>query len=192
MSPMRLLSAALVLAPAAVLAAPTTYVIDPTHTTVLASWDHLGFSRPSAHFGNATGTLVHDPEDLSASSVEVTLPLSGMDGFSADFNQHLRSADLFEAERYPTITFRSTSVEAAGEGRMKVTGELTVKDTTRTVVLDARLNRAAEHPMLKRPAIGFDATATIRRSEFGIAYAVPAVSDEVELRITTEAVVAAD
>ena len=185
----RLLSAAALLAFAAApaFAAPVTYKIDPTHTIVLAQWNHFGFSNPSASFGNVEGTLVYDAADVARSSVEVTLPLSGLEGFSAKFNEHLRSADFFDAAKFPKATFKSTKVEAAGEGKLKVTGDLTVKDITRPVVLDVTLNKAADHPMSKAPTIGFDATTTLSRTEFGVGNYAPAVSDEVELRITTEA-----
>jgi polyisoprenoid-binding protein YceI len=121
----------------------------------------------------------------------VTLPLAGLDSFSSDFDEHLRSADFFDAGTFPTITFKSTSVESAGGNRLKITGDLTVKDIARPVVLDATINRFAEHPMAKRPAAGFDATTTLKRSDFGVGAYAPNVSDEVELRITTEAMVAA-
>ena len=185
----RLLSAAALLAFAAApaFAAPVTYKIDPTHTIVLAQWNHFGFSNPSASFGNVEGTLVYDAADVARSSVEVTLPLSGLEGFSAKFNEHLRSADFFDAIKFPSASFKSTKVEAAGEGKLKVTGDLTVKDITRPVVLDVTLNKAADHPMTKAPTIGFDATTTLSRTEFGVGNYAPAVSDEVELRITTEA-----
>ena len=185
----RLLSAAALLAFAAApaFAAPVTYKIDPTHTIVLAQWNHFGFSNPSASFGNVEGTLVYDAADVARSSVEVTLPLSGLEGFSAKFNEHLRSADFFDAAKFPQATFKSTKVEAAGEGKLKVTGDLTIKDITRPVVLDVTLNKAADHPMTKAPTIGFDATTTLSRTEFGVGNYAPAVSDEVELRITTEA-----
>ena len=185
----RLLSAAALLAFAAApaFAAPVTYKIDPTHTIVLAQWNHFGFSNPSASFGNVEGTLVYDAADVARSSVEVTLPLSGLEGFSAKFNEHLRSADFFDAAKFPKATFKSTKVEAAGEGKLKVTGDLTVKDITRPVVLDVTLNKAGDHPMTKTPTIGFDATTTLSRTEFGVGNYAPAVSDEVELRITTEA-----
>lgn len=185
----RLLSAAAVLAFAAApaFAAPVTYKLDPTHTVVLAQWNHFGFSNPSASFGNVEGTLVYDAADVGKSSVQVTLPLSGVEGFSAKFNEHLRSADFFDAARFPAATFKSTKVVPAGEGKLKVTGDLTIKDTTRPVVLDVTLNKAADHPMSKAPTIGFDATTRISRTDFGVGAYVPNVSDEVSLRITTEA-----
>ena len=172
---------------AAIAAVSGTYQLDPSHTDVLAQWNHFGFSNPFANFGNVEGTLVYDAADVARSSVEVTLPLSGLEGFSAKFNEHLRSADFFDAAKFPKATFKSTKVEAAGEGKLKVTGDLTVKDITRPVVLDVTLNKAADHPMTKAPTIGFDATTTLSRTEFGVGNYAPAVSDEVELRITTEA-----
>ena len=178
-------------APEAVEGVSGTYVIDPGHTTVIAQWNHLGFSNPVANFGGAEGKIVFDADNVSASSVEVTLPLSGLNSFVPDFDTHLLSADFFEADRFPAATFRSTAVEAAGPNQLKVTGDLTIKDNTHPVVLDVTMNRFAEHPMLKRPAAGFDATTTIKRSDFGVDMIAPAVSDEVHIRITTEAVVAA-
>lgn len=168
-------------------AAPVTYTIDPAHTDVIASWSHLGFSNPVAHFGQVDGTITYDAQNVGASKVEVTIPLAGMNSHVEAFDKHLRSADLFEAEKYPNITFKSTKVEAAGEGRLRVSGDLTVKGVTKPAVLEVTLNKVGEHPMKKVPTIGFDATTTLKRSDFGIAYAVPAVSDEVRIRITTEA-----
>jgi polyisoprenoid-binding protein YceI len=191
--PMRkpLLAAALfgafVFAPA--VAAPVTYKIDPNHTTVLASWSHFGFSNPSVNFGEADGTIVYDAQNVGASRVEVKLPLKGLSALAEDFYDHLTSADWFDAAKYPDATFKSTKVEAAGEGKLKVTGDLTVRGVTKPVVLDVTLNKAGEHPMAKRQAIGFDAVATVKRSDFGLGKYAPNVSDEVDLRITTEAMV---
>src|SRR3546814_1197440 len=98
---------------------------------VIAQWNHFGFSNPYANFGDVDGTLVYDADDVSASSVEVTLPLTGMDSFSDDFDKHLLSADFFDIAKFPAATFKSTKVEAAGEGKLKVTGDLTIKDITK-------------------------------------------------------------
>ena len=181
------LTAALVVASANAFAAGVTYKLDPSHTNVLAQWSHLGFSNPFANFGGVEGVLVYDAPDIGKSSVQVTLPLSGLEAFTPKFNEHLRSAEFFDAARFPTATFKSTRVEAAGEGKLKVTGDLTIKDNTRPVVLDVTLNKAGVHPMTKAQSIGFDATGTISRTEFGVGNYAPAVSDEVSLRITTEA-----
>lgn len=178
---------ALVLATAglAASAGPVTYKLDPTHTIVLASWNHFGFSNPVANFGQVDGTLVYDADKVAASSVQVTLPLAGLNSFVPKFDDHLRSADFFDAARFPNITFRSTRVEAVGDNKLKVTGDLTIRDVTRPAVLDVVLNKSGERQ--GRPAIGFDATTTITRSEFGVGRFAPNVSDAITLRISTEA-----
>ena len=168
-------------------AAAVTYTIDPTHTVVLASWNHFGYSNPSANFGGATGTIVYDAEAPEASSVEVVLPMAGIDSFVPKLDEHLKGPDFFDAANHPTATFRSTSVRATGEDRLEVSGTLDLHGASQPVVLDVRLNKAALHPMGKTPTIGFDASTTIQRSEFGIDKYIPAVSDEIALRITTEA-----
>ena len=164
-----------------------TYKLDPNHTLVLAQWDHFGYSHPVANFGQVDGTLVYDADDLAASSVNVTLPLAGLDALVPDLTEHLRGPDFFDAAKWPNATFKSTKVETAGEGRLKVAGDLTVKDRTAPVVLDVVLNKAGERN--GRAAIGFDATATVKRSDFGVDLVVPNVGDEVKLTITTEAMV---
>ncbi|MFC3814709.1 YceI family protein [Lysobacter sp. GCM10012299] len=178
---------ALAAASTVAIAAPVTYKIDPNHTDVIASWSHFGYSNPIAHFGDVDGAIVYDADHVGASKVEVTIPLSGLEANVPDFNEHLRSADFFDAEKYPTITFKSTKVEAAGDKKLRVFGDLTVHGVTKPVVLDTTINKIAEHPISKRAAAGFDATTTIKRSDFGLAKFVPNVSDAVTIRITTEA-----
>ena len=175
------------LAATAAQAEPVTYTIDPTHTDVIAQWNHFGYSNPTAHFGQVHGEITYDPDNVADSSVEVVLPLSGMNSYSADFDAHLRNEDFFEVETWPEATFKSTSVAAAGDGKLKVTGDLTIKDITREVVLDVTVNKIGPHPMSGQPTAGFDASAQIKRSDFGLGLFAPHVSDEVSLRITTEA-----
>ncbi|HUD41549.1 MAG TPA: YceI family protein [Dokdonella sp.] len=181
------LASVLALVSAGAFAAPITYKLDPTHTDVLFTWNHLGFSNPTGHFGQIEGTLVYDEADPTRASVEATLPLAGLDTHVAKLDEHLKKDEFLDAAKYPTITFKSTKVEAAGSGKLKVTGDLTLRGVTKPVVLDVKLNGAGPHPMKKVPAIGFDATATIKRSEFGIDAYVPNISDELKISITTEA-----
>ncbi len=181
------LAAALSVFAAGAIAAPVTYKMDPDHTTVAAKWNHFGFSNPVILFGDVDGHIVYDADDVAGSSVEVTLPLSGLESNVQAFNDHLRSDDFFHAEQFPEATFRSTSVESAGEGKLKVTGQLTIKDITREVVLDATINQVGDHPATGTPTAGFDATTTIKRSDFDLGMYVPNVADEIELHITTEA-----
>lgn len=183
------IAAALSVSAFAAVAAPVTYTIDPAHTNVIASWSHFGYSNPFANFGDADGKIVYDASDVAKSSVEVTLPLSGLNSFTDKFDQHLRSADFFDAAKFPTATFKSTKVESAGKDKLKVTGNLTIKGITKPVVLDVKLNKIGPHPMAKRDAIGFDATAKIKRTDFDVGQYAPNVGDDVKLQITTEAMV---
>ena len=183
------LAAVLASASAAAFAAPLTYKIDANHTDVVASWSHFGFSNPIAHFGQVDGFITYDPANVGTSKVEVTIPLSGLDSHVEKFDEHLRSADFFDAEKFPTITFKSTKVEAAGDKKLRVFGDLTIKGITKPVVLDTTINKVGEQPMAKRAAAGFDATTTVKRSDFGVDKFAPNVSDTVTIRITTEAVV---
>ncbi|MGC1549740.1 MAG: YceI family protein [Rhodanobacter sp.] len=167
-------------------AAPVTYQLDPGHTMVLFSWNHFGYSNPTADIGIGQGTLVFDEQNPSKATVDVTMPLSALDTHVPALDKHLKQPDFFDAVKYPTITFKSTNVESLGNNKFKVTGDLTVHGVTKPVVLDATLNKVGPHPMTKAQAIGFDATGTVKRSDFGMGAYVPMVSDEIQLRITTE------
>lgn len=183
-----ILASALLLAGNAA-AAPVSYKMDPNHTDVVASWSHFGFSNPMAHFGAVDGTIVYDADQVGKSSVKVTIPMSGMETHVAAFNDHLRSADFFDVEKFPTITFNSTKVEAAGANKLRVSGDLTVHGVTKPAVLDVTINKLGVHPMGKRAAAGFSATTTLKRTDFGVGLYAPNVSDEVTISITTEAMV---
>lgn len=188
----KLLTAAvlsLALAAGAAVAAPLTYKIDANHTDVVASWSHFGFSNPIAHFGQVDGQIVYDPAKVADSKVEVTIPLAGLNSHVPDFDAHLRSDDFFDAEKFPTITFKSTSVKAAGKGKLAVTGDLTIKGITKPVTLNVTINKVGVQPLAKREAAGFSATATVKRTDFDLGKYAPNVSDDVKLSITTEAIV---
>ena len=168
-------------------AEPVTYKLDPTHTNVLFSWNHFGFSNPTANLGLGEGTLVFDEKDAAKSSVDVTLPLANLDTHVTKLDEHLKKPDFFDADKFPTVPFKSTKVQSLGGGRYKITGDLTVHGVTKPVVLDAKLNKSGVHPMLKVQTVGFDATTTVKRSDFGMGAYVPNVSDEIKIHITTEA-----
>lgn len=184
-----LAAAALALATTVAFAAPLTYKIDANHTDVIASWSHFGFSNPIAHFGKVDGFITYDPAKVGESKVEVTIPLSGLNSHVSSFDEHLRSDDFFDAANHPDITFKSTSVKSAGKDKLAVTGDLTIKGITKSVTLDVTINKLGVQPMAKREAAGFEATTTIKRSDFGVGKYAPNVSDEVKISITTEAIV---
>ena len=181
--------AALALASTVAFAAPLTYKIDANHTDVVASWSHFGFSNPIAHFGQVDGFITYDPAKVGDSKVEVTIPLAGLNSHVSSFDEHLRSDDFFDAANHPNITFKSTSVKSAGKDKLTVVGDLTIKGITKPVTLAVTINKLGVQPMAKREAAGFAATATIKRSDFGVGKYAPNVSDDVTLSITTEAIV---
>ncbi|NUF21983.1 polyisoprenoid-binding protein [Acinetobacter oleivorans] len=169
------------------LAAPVDYKIDPTHTATVFSWNHFGFSTPSANFSDIQGVIKVDNAKPANSSVNVTIPLSSVNTNVPALDKEFQEEAWFNAAKYPNITFKSTKVETKDKKHFKITGDLTVKGVTKPVVLDAVLNKQGEHPMAKVPAIGFNATTSFKRSDFGLGNYVPNVGDKITVNITTEA-----
>ena len=166
------------------------YAIDATHSGVVFGWNHFGFSNPTARFDKIEGSVLLDKDDLTRSSVSVTLPLEGLDTGVAKLDEELKGQDFLDTAKYPTITFTSTKVEKSGENRLKITGDLTVHGVTKSVTLDAKVNKIGifEIPgVVKAQAAGFDATTVIKRSDFGVTKYVPAVSDDIPVHITLDA-----
>ncbi|HGP3305127.1 TPA: YceI family protein [Acinetobacter baumannii] len=181
---------AVALASTVTLAAPVDYKIDPTHTATVFSWNHFGFSTPSANFSDIQGVIKVDNAKPANSSVNVTIPLSSVNTNVPALDKEFQEEAWFNAAKYPNITFKSTKVETKDKKHFKITGDLTVKGITKPVVLDAVLNKQGEHPMAKVPAIGFNATTSFNRSDFGLGNYVPNVGDEITVNITTEATAA--
>lgn len=183
----RLVLATLIAAASFSAQAADKYDIDPTHTQVQFTYNHMGFSNITGRFDEVTGDFQFDAADPTKSSVSITIPVASISTGVDKLDEHLLKADFFDATQFPTATFKSTGVTAAGEGKLAVAGDLTIHGVTRPVVLDVTINGIGEHPMRKLPAAGFDARATIKRSDFGVGAYVPAVGDEVTLSITVEA-----
>jgi len=179
--------AALTLASAPLFA--TTYTLEPNYTQGVVRWSHLGFSTPSAQFGQGEGTLEFDQADPTKSSVKVTVPLATLNTSVPDLDEHLRSADFFETAKYPTATFTSTKVEKGGApNQLAVTGDLQLHGVTKPIKLAVTIVKIGVNPRSSLPTIGFDATATLKRSEFGLGKFVPQVSDEIPLHVIAQAV----
>ena len=183
----RLVLATLIAATSFSAQAADKYDIDPTHTQVQFTYNHMGFSNITGRFVEVGGEFLFDVADPTKSSVSITIPVSSLSTGVDKLDQHLLKADFFDATQFPTATFKSTGVTAAGEGKLAVAGDLTIHGVTRPVVLDVTINGTGEHPMRKVPAAGFDARTTIKRSDFGVGAYVPAVGDEVTIAITVEA-----
>lgn len=161
-----------------------TYKADASHTQVLWRVNHLGFSEFDGAFADATGTLTLDPARPAASTLSMTIPIGRVTTTSAKLNEHLMGKDFFDAVKYPTATFVSTAITGDRSGKnITVTGNLTMRGVTRPVTLQAQFVGAGANSMNKRQTIGFRATTTIKRSDFGVSYALPVVSDEVGLTI---------
>ena len=180
-----LLSATILAAPASALA--ESWVLDPSHSQILFSYNHLGYSTTYGMFSGFEGTIEFVQDDPAASSVAVSFPVRTMlTGWEQRF-AHFMSPDFFDAAEDEMVTFTSTAIEVTGETTALITGDLTLNGVTREVVLDATLNQLGQHPMENKPWAGFDATTTVLRSDFELGMFAPFVSDEVEITISVEA-----
>ncbi len=163
------------------------FVFDPSHTHILFSIDHLGFSDVHGEFLDFEGSAVFDPDAPENSSVSVTIDTASIDTGWAARDEHLRNADFFDVGTHPTMTFESTSIEMTGDDTAVVTGDLTILGTTQEVTLDVTMNGMGPHPFQEGVTVaGFSATGSIDRTAFGLAYGSPAIGDEVHIQIETE------
>ncbi|MGJ8628361.1 MAG: YceI family protein [Sulfitobacter sp.] len=181
-----LFAAALALGATSAVAADK-YVLDASHSQVLFSYQHLGFSTTYGMFSGFDGEIMFDEADPAASSVSVSMPVMSMFTGWEKREGHFMSDDFFGAAEGDMVTFASTGIEVTGENTAKITGDLTMNDVTKSVVLDAKLNQKGDHPQAGKPWIGFDATATVLRSDFDLGKFAPYVSDEVAVTISIEA-----
>ncbi len=173
-------------------AAPEKYTLDSGHSQIVFSYNHLGFSTGYGMFSGFAGEIMFDQAEPAASSVTVSFPVKSMlTGWQERFD-HLMSADFFGATDDEMVTFKSTAIEVTGEKTAKITGDLTLNDVTKSVVLDAVLNQVGDHPMAKTPWAGFSASTTLIRSDYNLGMFAPFVSDEVKVEISVEASKAAE
>ena len=180
------LGAALFSASAA-LAEAEKYTLEASHSQIVFSYDHLGFSTTWGMFSGFEGEIMFDQANPAASSVSVSMPVKSMlTGWEGRF-QHFMSKDFFDASDDEMVSFASTGIEVTGETTAKITGDLTLNGVTKPVVLDAVLNKTGDHPMAKKPWAGFSATTSVLRSDFGLGMFAPYVSDEVAIQISIEA-----
>jgi polyisoprenoid-binding protein YceI len=168
-------------------AAPETFDIDPHHTAPRFEYSHFGYSNQLHRFDNTSGKIVLD-RAARTGSVDVTIDAKTVNTGWALFNEHIQGPDFFDTAHYPTITFKSTAVKFDGDRPVSVDGNLTVKGVTKPVTLLLTSFQEMPHPMLKKDAIGADAVAKIKRTDFNMGKYAPAVSDEVTLLIGVEAI----
>jgi len=173
-------------------AGTTTWTIDNSHTLAEFSVRHLMISTVKGRFGEVSGKVVADDADPSRAQIEATINVASIDTREPQRDAHLRSADFFDAENFPTLTFRGTRVEKAGDG-LKVTGDLTIRGTTREVVLDVTSEGRVKDPWGGERA-GYSATTKIKRSDFGLTWNMAletggvVVGDEIKIALEVELV----
>lgn len=167
--------------------AADTYSIDPNHTHATFSFQHLGFSTFHGKIPAKSGTIVLDAAQQRG-TIDVAFDVAAIATGVPKFDQHLQSKDFFETDTHQTATFKSSKVTFTGDAPTAVSGDLTIKGMTKPVTLQVTSFKCGPHPMMKAPACGANATGQIKRSEFGLSYAAPAVPDEIGLIIEVEAI----
>jgi len=167
-------------------AAAETYTIDPTHTYPHFKIDHLGFSTLQGRFNSTKGKLTIDKAN-NTGSVDITIDATSIDTALKKRDEHLSSPDFLNVAEFPEITYKSTKVVINGT-TAKVEGKLTIMGVTKPVSLNVVKMKCGEHPFNKKQVCGFDATTTIKRSDFGVKYGLPAIGDEMQLILEVEAV----
>jgi polyisoprenoid-binding protein YceI len=167
--------------------------LDPNHTLVEFSGKHMLITTVKGHFKGVRGTIVLDEADPSSSSVEVEIDAASLYSGVDYRDNHLKSADFLEVEKYPTITFKSARVEPEGSNHAKVIGDLTIHGVTREVVLDTELTGRGKNPM-GQEVIAFDAKTSINRKDFGLNWNIALetggflVSDIIKIEIAAEGI----
>jgi polyisoprenoid-binding protein YceI len=167
--------------------AADVYKLDVNHTNIIWWASHFGFSNPSGKFTDVDGTITLEEKNLTASKVEVTIKITSLATGLPKFDNHLKSADFFDAEKYPTAKFVSTEVIPGARNTAKVKGDFTLHGVTKSITLDVKLNKIGLNEFTQKKTVGFNAKTTIKRSDFGMNYGIPGVSDNVRIEIESEA-----
>ncbi len=169
------------------LAAPETFAADPNHTYANFSYSHMGLSTQISKFSKTTGTVTYD-KVAKTGSVDIVIDMTSVDTGSSMFNGHIQGADFLDTAKYPTATFKSTKVVFEGDKPATIEGNLTIKGVTKPVTLTVTHFNNMVHPMMKKDAIGANATTMVKRTEFNAGKYAPLVGDDVAITISLEAV----
>jgi len=167
-------------------AATSTWQIDPAHSSAQFAVKHLAISTVRGAFTKVTGTLQLDDKDITKSTVDVTIDAGSVDTRVPDRDKDLKSDHFFDVEHYPTITFKSKRVEQVAPGKLKVTGDLTIRGTTKEVVLDVDGPTAPVKDPWGNQRVGVNASSKIIRQDFGITYGPGMIGDEISITIDAE------
>lgn len=167
-------------------AASDTYQFDQNHTYVLWHINHFGFSNPSGKW-LAEGTLTLDQAKPQNSTVNVTINTADISTGIPQLDEHLKGPLFFDVTKFPTATFVSNKVTVIGKTTAKVAGILTVHGVSKPVTLSVTLNKIGINPINNKMTVGFSASTTIKRSDFGMSTLLPGLGDEVKINIEAEA-----
>jgi polyisoprenoid-binding protein YceI len=167
--------------------AADTYTIDPNHTYPSFEADHMGVSMWRGKFNKTSGSIMLD-RAAKTGSLDIVIDAASVDFGHDKMNEHARGKDLFNVEKFPTITYKSKSMKFDGDRVVAVDGELTLLGVTKPVLLTVNKFKCIEHPMLKREVCGADASAQFNRTDFGLSYGTPRFAPEVKLQIQVEAI----
>lgn len=162
------------------------YDFDKAHTQILFFVDHLGFSKSQGEFHTYDGMFTFNRSEPEKSSVEISIQTNSIDMDDEKWNEHMKNEDFFNVEKFPTMDFKSTSIELTGDNTAKITGNLTILETTKPVILDVIFNKSGKHPFNGKYVAGFSAKTKINRSEFDMKYGLPLIGDEVDIMIEVE------
>jgi len=168
-----------------------TWQIDPNHSAAQFSVRHLGISTVRGAFTKVSGTAVYDPADVSKTSIDVTIDANSIDTRVENRDKDLRSPNFFDVAKYPTLTFKSKKVEAAGTGKLKITGDLTIHGVTKEVVLEVDGPTAPVQDPRGNSHVGASASTKINRNDYGVSGAPSVVGNEIPITIDVELVSAA-
>ena len=168
--------------PAAVRAG--AYKLESSHARVVWRVNHMGLSEWFGDFSHATGAAHLDPHDPAANSVEISIPAGSVSTTNGVLDGELKSSAWFDAAAFPAITFKSTAVKIDGPGKAEVLGDLTLHGVTRPVALRVTFHGAGLNALSRRYTVGFDATTSIKRSDFGVKAYLPAIGDDVDIEIS--------
>jgi polyisoprenoid-binding protein YceI len=163
-----------------------SYVLDPAHGKITWSANHLGFSTYVGQFTDVAGNLDLNVRNPAASKLDATVKIDSVATFNEGLNKHLKTADFFDAAKFPIASFRATHIRLVDHNTAKIAGNLTLRGVTRPIEIEADFNQAGINPVDRQYSLGFDGEAKIKRSDFGINYGLPFVGNEVTLHFEAE------
>lgn len=164
------------------------YSFDKAHTQILFFVNHLGFSNSQGEFLEFDGHFFFDRGEPDKSSVDVVIKTASIDMDDEKWDAHMKNADFFDVEKFPEMTFKSTNIEVTGDDTANITGDLTILGVSKPAILAVIHNKSDKHAFSGKFVAGLSATATIKRSDYGMEYGLPLVGDEVKIRIEVEGI----